>query len=402
VQKTPTRSRWLTFGLVGSLILLLICGFGALRLRAFMRANAIRNNPTPTQAAVLPIVPVNPTPNVPAQPTPVISVLNIEFKVAQVTDLGGIDDKSFNATAFRGIEHAMQEFGVQGKFLESQQQSDYSRNIQQLLEEDTDLIITVGFLLGVDTANAAKANPDRKFAIVDYAYPDCWEGAVEGKECGSSTPLPNVIGLTFRTEEAAFLAGYAAAANTRTGKVATYGGLNIPTVTSFMRGFEAGVRYYNRMNNTRVELLGWSTEANDGSFAGNFESLDDGRAFAESFAQEGADIILPVAGPMGLGSAAYCLEARTCMVIGVDTDWTLSAGEYREVVFTSIMKNMDVAVFNVIKATLEGNFKGGVFIGTLENGGVGIAPIKGASPDLMATLDKIRADIILGNIRENP
>ena len=133
------------------------------------------------------------------------------FKVAQVTDLGGIDDKSFNATAYKGIERAVSELGVDGKYLESQQQADYNKNIQQLLDEDTDLIITVGFLLGVDTATSAKANPDTSFAIVDYAYPDCWEGAEEGKDCGSSTEIPNVLGLTFATDQAAFLAGYAAA-----------------------------------------------------------------------------------------------------------------------------------------------------------------------------------------------
>ena len=104
------------------------------------------------------------------------------LKVAQVTDLGGIDDKSFNAGAYAGIEKAVADFGVEGKYLESQQQSDYTKNIQQLIDEDTGMIITVGFLLGVDTATAAKANPETKFAIVDYAYPDCFgDPADEGK-----------------------------------------------------------------------------------------------------------------------------------------------------------------------------------------------------------------------------
>jgi basic membrane protein A len=194
------------------------------------------------------------------------------IKVGQVTDLGGIDDKSFNATAYAGVEQAVDELGVEGKFLESQQQSDYAKNIQQFLDEDTDLIVTVGFLLGVDTAVAAKANPDQKFAIVDYAYPDCWEGATEGKDCGSATELPNVLGLTFSTDQAAFLAGYAAAASTKTGKVATFGGINLPTVSIFMKGFEAGVKYYNQEKGADVKVLGWDSAANDGSFTGNFES----------------------------------------------------------------------------------------------------------------------------------
>jgi len=328
-------------------------------------------------------------PAAPAEPT---------FKVAQVTDLGGIDDKSFNATAYKGIEQAVAELGVEGKYLESQQQADYNKNIQQLLGEGTDLIVTVGFLLGVDTASAAKANPEQKFAIVDYAYPDCWPGAEEGKDCGSSTELPNVLGLTFATDQAGFLAGYAAAASTKTGKVATFGGIQLPTVTIFMKGFQAGVNYYNAQKGTNVEVLGWDTAADAGSFTGNFESLDDGRSFAQSFVEEGADIIMPVAGPVGLGSAAYCKETGSCWIVGVDTDWTVSAAEYKDVVLTSVLKNMDVAVFNATKAAKEGTFKGGIYTGTLADNGVGIAPVTGASAELNAELDAIKKGIIDGSI----
>jgi basic membrane protein A len=323
------------------------------------------------------------------------------FKVGQVTDLGGIDDKSFNATAYAGIERAVSELGVEGKYLESQQQSDYAKNIQQYLGEDTDLIITVGFLLGVDTAITAKANPEQKFAIVDYAYPDCWPGAEEGKDCGSSTELPNVRGLTFQTDQAAFLAGYAAAASTETGKVATFGGINLPTVSIFMKGFEAGVKYYNEQKGTNVELLGWDTAANDGSFTGNFESTDDGRAFAESFVQEGADIVMPVAGPVGLGSAAYCTESGACKIVGVDTDWTISASEYTDVILTSVLKNMDVAVFDSIKAAQDGTFEGGIYLGTLANDGVDIASVAGASGELTSELDTIKAALIDGSLTVN-
>jgi basic membrane protein A and related proteins len=320
------------------------------------------------------------------------------FKVAQVTDLGGIDDKSFNATAYKGVERAVAELGVEGKYLESQQQADYAKNIQQFLDENTDLIITVGFLLGVDTASSAKAHPDQKFAIVDYAYPDCWPGAEEGKDCGSSTELPNVLGLTFATDQAGFLAGYAAAASTKTGKVATFGGIQLPTVTIFMKGFQAGVNYYNEQKGASVELLGWDTAADAGSFTGNFDSLDDGRSFAQSFVEEGADIVMPVAGPVGLGSAAYCKETSSCMIVGVDTNWTISASEYTDVVLTSVLKNMDVAVFNAIKAAKDGTFEGGIYTGTLADDGVGIADVAGASAELNSELETIKQGIIDGSI----
>jgi basic membrane protein A len=320
------------------------------------------------------------------------------LSVAQVTDLGGIDDKSFNTTAYAGIQRAVDELGAEGKYLESQQQADYNRNIQQFIDEGTDLIVTVGFLLGVDTATAAKNNPDQKFTIVDYAYPDCFEGAVEGETCGSSTELPNVLGLTFDTDEAAFLAGYAAAASTETGVVGTFGGINIPTVSIFMKGFEAGVNYYNEQKGTDVQVLGWSTADNDGLFTGNFESTDDGRSFAESLVQEGADIVMPVAGPVGLGSAAYCQETGSCRIVGVDTDWTVSASEYSDIILTSVLKKMDVAVFDAIQSVADGTFAGGAYVGTLENDGVGIAEVAGASAELTAELEQLREDIISGAV----
>jgi basic membrane protein A and related proteins len=281
------------------------------------------------------------------------------FKVGEVTDLGGVDDKSFNARSWKGVQDAVAQLGVEGKYLESKDQSDYAKNIQQFLSEGDQLIITVGFLLGVDTATAAKANPNTKFAIVDYTYPDCYPGATEGKDCGSSTEMPNVRGLTFQTDEAGFLAGIAAAGMTKTGKVGTFGGIKIPTVTIFMKGFEAGVKYYNQQNNKTVEVLGWNTAKDDGLFTGNFDSTDDGRKFAESLMQEGADIIMPVAGPVGLGSAAVCKETGKCLIIGVDADMYNTAPEYQSVVLTSVMKNMDVAVFNTIKDAKDGTFAGG-------------------------------------------
>ncbi|WP_322793181.1 BMP family ABC transporter substrate-binding protein, partial [Bellilinea sp.] len=225
-----------------------------------------------------------PAPQEPAAP---------KIKVCQVTDTGGIDDKSFNATAWKGVEDAMKELGVEGKYLESQQQTDYEKNINAFIEDGCDLIVTVGFLLGDATAAAAKANPDQKFAIVDFAY---------------DPEIPNVLGLVFATDQAAFLAGYAAAGATKTGKVGTFGGIQIPPVTVFMDGFALGVKYYNEKHGTNVQVLGWDEVAQTGLFTGNFESTDDGRQLGQTLMDEGADIIMPVAGPVGLGTAAAVQE----------------------------------------------------------------------------------------------
>jgi basic membrane protein A len=322
--------------------------------------------------------------------------------VGEVTDLGGIDDKSFNANGWKGVQEAMTDFGVDGKYLESQGQSDYAKNIQQFLDEKAGLIVTVGFLLGVDTAKAAQANPDTKFAIVDYTFPDCWPGAEVGKDCGSDVEIPNVRGLTFQTDDAAFLAGYLAAGMTQTGKVGTFGGIKLPTVTIFMKGYEAGVKYYNQQKGTSVEVLGWDTAKDDGLFAGNFDSTDDGRRIAESLMQEGADIIMPVAGPVGLGSAAVCKETGNCTIIGVDADWYDTAPEYQDVVLTSVLKRIDIAVYNTIKDVIDGNFTGGTAVYTIKDGGVDIAPYHNFErkvPDaLKAEVEQAKQDLISGAI----
>lgn len=305
-----------------------------------------------------------------------------KFRVGMITDVGGIDDKSFNATSWQGMELAKQELGVDVAYLESQQQADYAANITQFIDQGYDMIITVGFLLGDDTAKFAKANPNVKFAIVDFAY---------------DPPIPNVLGLTFATDEAAFLAGYLAAGMTKTGKVGTFGGIKIPPVTIFMVGFEYGVNYYNQKHGTNVQVLGWSTAKDDGLFVGNFESTDDGRRAGEELIAEGADIIMPVAGPVGLGTAAAVRDNPGTMLIGVDTDWCISAAEYCPVVLTSVMKNMHIAVRDAIKMAKEGTFQGGVYVGTLANGGVGIAPFHEFDDDVPASLKAELEEVAKGD-----
>ncbi len=310
------------------------------------------------------------------------------FKACEVTDTGGVDDKSFNQTAWKGVLDAAADFGIETKVLESQSEADYETNINSLIGENCDIIITVGFLLGDATKKAAEANPDQKFAIVDFAY---------------DPALPNVLGLVFNTAEAAFLAGYVAAGTTQTGTIGTFGGINIGgPVTDFMDGYVWGARYYNSQNGTDVKVLGWDPEAKDGLFVGNFESKDDGRTMGQSLIDEGADIILPVAGPVGQGTAALAQERGDVGVIGVDTDWFVSIPTYKEVYVTSVMKNMDVAVYNAIKEAMDGTFQGGLFVGTLENDGVGIAPFHDwdskVPADVKAAVEDLKSQIIAGTL----
>lgn len=311
------------------------------------------------------------------------------FKACQVTDVGGVDDKGFNQTAWKGVQDGVKELGIEAKLLESKAETDYEPNINSFISEGCDIIITVGFLLGDATEKAAKANPDTNFSIVDYAY---------------DPAIPNVLGQVFNTDEAAFLAGYLAAGVSETGIVGTFGGINIPPVTIFMDGFYRGVQHYNQQKGTDIQVLGWNPDTKEGLFTNNFENLDDGRAFAKNLSDEGADIVMPVAGPVGLGSAALADELGTDVlkIIGVDVDQFETDPEHQGVYLTSVVKGMDATVLGAIKDAQDGSFEGGVIVGTLENGGVGLAPFHGldsaVSDELKAELDAIRAGIVDGSI----
>jgi len=317
------------------------------------------------------------------------------FLACQVTDTGGIDDRSFNATAWKGMQDAQSSLGVNVKYLESTTQNDFAPNLRTFVQQKCGLIVTVGFLLGDATKASAAANPSQKYAIVDYAYKP------------SDIPNNNVLGLTFSTDQAAFLAGYVAAAMSKSGKLGTFGGIKLPTVTIFMDGFWAGVKYYNKQNNAKVQLLGWNAVKQNGLFTGDFTNQDNGKRVTETLLGEGADIILPVAGPVGLGAAAAVKSAGSDKhMIWVDTDGCVSAAQYCSLFLTSIEKHMDVAVETAIKDTANNQFKGGVYSGTLQNNGVGIAPFHDFESQVPQKvkddLNTIKQGIISGSISVKP
>jgi len=318
--------------------------------------------------------------------------LAADFKACQITDTGGVDDKGFNQTAWKGVQDAQKDLGVEGKLLESKAETDYQQNLNSFINEKCDLIITVGFLLGDATKAAAEAHPDMKFSIVDFAY---------------DPVVPNILGQVYATDEPAFLAGYLAAGVSKTGVVGTFGGINIPPVSIFMDGFARGVAHYNKAKGKDVKVLGWDPEKKEGLFTGNFNSLDDGRAFAKNLNEEGADIVMPVAGPVGQGSAALASELGVdkLKIIGVDVDQYDTDPEHKGVFLTSVLKRMDSTVVEAIKEAKDGTFKGGVTVGTLASGGVGLAPfhdLDSAVPaELKDELAKLEAGIKDGSIKVN-
>ena len=323
-----------------------------------------------------------------------------DFTACQVTDTGGVDDRSFNETAYKGLTDAADELGFEPKVLESASEADYDANITTFMGQDCTLIITVGFLLGGATATAATDNPDQKFAIVDYDFSTAAEDPAD--------EFDNVAELTFSTDQAAFLAGYVAAAMSESGKVGTFGGINIPTVTIFMNGFQAGIEYYNEENDGNVELLGWDAADPDGGlFTGDFEDQAKGRSTTEQLLDQGADIIMPVAGPVGLGSIeAVDAAGGDAKLIWVDTDGCVSVEESCGLFLTSVMKNMDVAVHDTTVAAAEGDFQAGLYTGTLENGGVGIAPFHdfddSVPQEVKDKVAELQEQIIAGDLETTP
>jgi basic membrane protein A len=364
---------WVWIG--GGLIVLAICVaaiVGGLRVTGMLGGGATEE---PTGEA--------PAEEAPAEEAPAEEVT---FTVGMVTDMGGVDDQSFNQTGWEGLQQAGEELGINVSFLESQMPSDYQPNIQQYLDQDADLIITVGYLLAEDTQIAAEVNPDTMFAIIDEA-----------------SSAPNVMGIQFSVDEAAFGAGYLAAGMTQTGIVGTYGGVPIPSVVMFMVGFEQGVNYYNEVHGTDVQVLGWNTETGEGLFTFDFESTENGRRMAEDLISQGADIILPVAGPVGLGTVAVAEESPGTMVIWVDRDGCVAVPDSCGVFLTTVVKNAAVTVYGAVEATYNGEFAGGSsYMGTLANGGVSLAPYHeyedDVPADLAAEVDDVLAGIAAGEI----
>ncbi len=314
---------------------------------------------------------------------------SIDYKACMVSDSGGFDDKSFNQAGFEGLKQVAADYGVEIASAESADENAFAPNIAALVADNCDLIITVGFLLSGATVEGALASPDVNFAIIDDSADTDFDG---------TTDAPNIKPLLFNTDEAAFLAGYAAAGTTKTGVVATFGGIQIPPVTIFMDGFLHGVNYYNETNGTTVKVLGWDGET--GAFTGDFNDQTKGQSTAQGFIDQGADIILPVAGPVGLGAAAAAEAAGDTWIIGVDSDWTLTT-EYSDIILTSIMKNMGPAVYDVVEATAVGDgFVADPYTGTLENGGVGIAAFAEGvvSDEILAAIEELQAKIISGEI----
>jgi basic membrane protein A len=328
-----------------------------------------------------------------AAPATTSTAAAAKFLGCMVTDTGGINDKSFNQSAWTAMQQAAAANpNIEVKYLSSTTQADYVPNINSFIAEKCGIIVTVGFAMGDATKAAAQKNPTQKFAIVDNSY----------------TPVINNINtLVFNTVEDAYLGGYLAAGMSKTGKVATFGGAQYPTVTIFMDGFWDGVQAYNAKHHTNVQVLGWNEKTQKGSFTGDFTNQTKGQTTTQTFISEGADIILPVAGNVGLGAAKAVQNANNAgghvSMLWVDTDGCISAAQYCKIFLSSVTKGIVSAVKTSVLAAASGAFKGGNYVGTLANGGLVLAPFhtfaSQVPASLQAELKSLQAQIISGAIK---
>lgn len=305
-----------------------------------------------------------------------------DTNVGLVFDIGGRGDQSFNDSAAAGLDRAEEDLGIGASEASANDDGSNREELLNLQADESDLVFGVGFLFAEPMQNAASANPEVNFAIVDDA----------------SVELDNVAGLVFAEQEGSFLVGAAAALKTTNNKVGFIGGVSIDLIKRFEAGFVAGVEHINPAIEIDIQYI---SEPPD--FSG-FTDPAAGKIVAQSMFEDGSDIVYHAAGGSGGGlfqAAKEYSEANNTKVwaIGVDSDQYLTAGEgLQEYILTSMLKRVDVAVFNTIQAQVDGEFEGGPVVFDLSVDGVGYSTTGGYVDDIADQLDDLKQQIIDGEI----
>jgi len=295
-----------------------------------------------------------------------------KIKVGLVTDIGGLNDRSFNQLANQGLQNAIKQLGVDGRVLISKQNSDYIPNLTTLAQQKYDLIIGNGFLMADAVETAAKKFPQQKFAIIDYS------------PLAMKSKPKNVVGLPFKEQEAGYLVGYLAGlyAKDNGGSVSSVGGQKIPPVDHYIAGFQAGAKKANPSVKT---LNGYSQSFTDQAKC---------KEIALDQIAKGSKVVFQVAGSCGLGAIDAAKE-KSMQAIGVDADQSYLGPQ----IITSALKKVDVAVFDAIKSVQDNTYKGGAdVIASLKTNGVGIGKISAAGQKYAAQVKDIQQQILDGSI----
>jgi len=295
------------------------------------------------------------------------------FKVSMVTDTGGVNDQSFNQSAWEGLTKLSEDYGVKTSYIESVQESDYASNLDKMVDNGNDLIWGIGFAISEAVATAAEMNPDRSYAIVDHAY---------------ENTLPNVTGVVFRGQEGGFLAGYIAGRTTKTDKVGFVGGIANDILEQFEYGYRAGVAYAADELGKDIEVVV--------QYAESFGDAAKGKAIATSMYSNGCDVIFHAAGNAGTGVIEAAKEINK-WVIGVDRDQSYLAPDN---VLTSVIKRVDNAIYKVTQEKMNGTEIGGqtLVYGCAEEA-IGLAPYHtNLDKDVYDAAMEIQQQIVDGTI----
>ena len=290
------------------------------------------------------------------------------LKVGLITDVGGVEDQSFNQSAWEGLQKAKEDLGVEINYLSSATDADYAPNIETFVDEEYDLIISGGFLLADATRAAAEANPDMKFAIVDDT---------------SCADLENVTCLTFKAEQSSYLVGYVAGLMTEKNNIGFVLGMAGDAMHPFGYGYFAGALDAN------PDVVCQMANAN------NFGDPATGSTLTTNFVTNGADIVFHAAGATGTGVIAEA-QSKGIMAIGVDSDQSYLA---EDTVITSAMKRVDNAVYATVEALVNGTIEGGLAVFDINNGGVDIAPTQDLlTEEVIAAVEEVKAKLESGEI----
>ncbi|MCR4425303.1 MAG: BMP family ABC transporter substrate-binding protein [Firmicutes bacterium] len=294
------------------------------------------------------------------------------LKVAIVFDIGGLGDQSFNDSAYEGLKRVQKELGAEIAYVESRTPSDYEPNLAMMARSGYDMVWAIGFLMADALEKVAPQFPNTKFGIIDFAYDDA-------KYAG---PLKNVMGVVYKEEEGSFLVGVIAAMTTKTNRVGFLGGMQFPLIEKFEAGFKAGVWKVN----PSITILT--------NYAGSFNDPAKGKTIALSMFRQRCDVIYHASGGTGIGMIEAAKE-NGFWAIGVDSDQYHLAPKQ---VLTSMIKRVDVGVFEGTKLMAEGKFKAGTTVLGLAADGVGFAPTtsKYASPAAIAAAEEWASKIKKG------
>ncbi|KRE72679.1 hypothetical protein ASG77_08420 [Arthrobacter sp. Soil762] len=315
--------------------------------------------------------------------------VSVDYKACAVSGAGGWNDHSFNEQVYNGLQQAKKKLGVPVVAFESKTADDFVPGISSLVDQGCKLVFSVGFDANDAVNAAAAANPEVRFVTVD--------GFVE--DPGTT----NLKAVTYKMSESSYLAGYLAAAQSKSHTLGTFGAIQNTAITDFMTGFFKGSQEWAKKHGTPTKVIGWEPSTKTGVFVGDFSNQITAKSIAGAQLDQGADVLFPVAGPLFSAAAEAIKDTGDgATFLGVDSDVAVTTPEYKSLVLTSVEKRMTKAVEQIIGDASKGTFDSQPYVGTLENDGTGLSPFHDfdgqVSAELRSELDDLRTRIVSGSV----